>query len=441
MNKIYKNISRKLTKVVDNKLFQDSFWAILGNVLSKGLSLLSGILVARLLGSEIFGQFGVIKNTLLTSAIFATFGLGYTATKYVSEYKNKDSGYLILILKYSQRITFFFSICLALTIFIFSSFFAEKILNELELSIPLKIACIYIVFNAVNTTQIGIISGFGGFKKMTKINLYVGVFTFIITVGLSYFYDLYGALVALILSQIFNWYLNFKVINTYKANYDIGNNDSKTSKKYLKEILTFSFPIALQEAIYSFSSWGINVILVTYAAFSDVGVYSAAMQWNVIILFIPAILRNVILSHFSEKNDDVKAKNKILIRIVLFNFMITFLPYLFVVFFSDFIISFYGSSFAKMQSIFPILVLSSVFSSMSNVYTQAYLSDSRNWEMLILRIFRDIGVLMACYYLVKINFYNMPVVNLVSLAVLLFQGIFFVFMAFNYHKILIRKCR
>ncbi|MCG1037475.1 oligosaccharide flippase family protein [Polaribacter sargassicola] len=422
-----------MNKVKSNKLLQDSFWAIFGNILSKGLSLLSGVLVARFLGSEVFGQFGIIKNTLMTSAIFATFGLGYTATKYVAENKTKKNEYLGIVLKYSQLITFGFSFILAFLVFIFSNYFAKNILDEIELSLPLKVAAIYIVFNAVNTTQIGIISGYGGFKKMTKINFYVGVFTFIITTILSYFFTLYGALISLILSQIFNWFLNYKLINNYKKEYKNVTNSVVFSRKIFQEILIFSLPIALQEAIYSISSWGVNIILVTFATFSEVGVYSAAMQWNVIILFIPAILRNVILSHFSENTNNEKQKNKILKRIVLFNFLITFIPYILIVVFSGFISGFYGTSFSRMGDVLPVLVLSSVFLSMSNVYTQAYLSSSRNWEMLFLRIFRDLGILIVCYMMVSNNFKNLPSSVLVALGIVVLNFLFFIIMALNYH--------
>jgi len=423
-----------LKKAKSSKLLQDSFWAIFGNVLSKGLSLLSGILVARFLGSEVFGQFGIIKNTLMTSAIFATFGLGYTATKYIAENKIKKNEYLILILKYSQYITLGFSLILALFIFLFSNYFAEKILNEITLSLPLKIASIYIVFNAVNTTQIGIISGFGGFKKMTKINFKVGVFTFVVTALLSYFFKLYGALISLILSQVFNWLLNFQLINKYKKEFYEDSVPINFSKKILKELLVFSLPIALQEAIYSISSWGLSIVLVTFATFSEVGIYGAAMQWNVIILFIPAILRNVVLSHFSENAENEIEKNKILKRVVLFNFLITFIPYILIVLFSEFISSFYGETFHLMKNVLPVLVLSAVFSSMSNVYTQAYLSASRNWEMLILRIFRDLGILLLCYSMVENNFRNLSPSVLIALGVVVLNCLFFVIMAFNYHN-------
>ena len=70
-----------------SSLMRDSFWALLGNVLGKGLALVAGIAVARFLGSEEYGEYGMIRNNLTMIAIFSSLGLGYTATKFIAECK------------------------------------------------------------------------------------------------------------------------------------------------------------------------------------------------------------------------------------------------------------------------------------------------------------------------------------------------------------------
>ena len=57
-----------------SSLFKDSFWALLGSVIGKGLSLIAGIAVARFLGKELYGEYGTIKTTLTYIAIVSTFG-------------------------------------------------------------------------------------------------------------------------------------------------------------------------------------------------------------------------------------------------------------------------------------------------------------------------------------------------------------------------------
>lgn len=95
-----------------SSLAKDSFWAVLGSVVGKGLSLIAGILIARFLGKEIYGEYGLIKNTLIYLAIVSTFGFGYTATKYVAEYKESNNPNIGWLVKRIELFTVCFSLIL-----------------------------------------------------------------------------------------------------------------------------------------------------------------------------------------------------------------------------------------------------------------------------------------------------------------------------------------
>jgi O-antigen/teichoic acid export membrane protein len=157
-------------RILNSKLINDSFWALIGNIIGKGLSLAAGIFVARFLGKEVFGEYGIVKNTIMLIAAFSTFGLGYTATKYIAEYKNNKSEYTKLVLHYATKITLAFSGVMALILFLTAEYFAEYVLSDHHLKTPLRIISILIVFNALTTMQIGVIAGFGKFKEMARIN-------------------------------------------------------------------------------------------------------------------------------------------------------------------------------------------------------------------------------------------------------------------------------
>ena len=77
-------VNEIISRLKQSRLFADSFWALVGSAAGKGLSLIAGIAVARFLGSELYGEYGTIKNTLLMIAIFSSMGLGYSATKFIA---------------------------------------------------------------------------------------------------------------------------------------------------------------------------------------------------------------------------------------------------------------------------------------------------------------------------------------------------------------------
>ena len=120
---------------------------------------------------------------------------------------------------------------------------------------------------------------------MAKINALLGFFTFIITVIFTCVWGLLGTLLALLLIQLLNCYLNYRLIDLLLVDY---KNDIKKDKFFLKEILLFSLPISLQEGFYAIASWLISMLLIKYSNYAEFGLYSAALQWSTVILLIPA---------------------------------------------------------------------------------------------------------------------------------------------------------
>lgn len=396
---IYKNFNILFTKIKKNPLLSDSLWSLLGNVIGKGLALLAGIFVARFLGKDEFGEYGIIRNTILTISIFSTFGLGYTATKFISEYKNESPEKLRLFIKYATYITLTFSGVMSFGLFVFANLISVHFLNSIELALPLRILSILIVFNALSTTQIGFLAGLGKFKEISKINSLIGIITFFISIIMTYFWKLNGALLALLLVQILNCIFNYLTVRKALPKPIVtGIKD----RLLLKKIIHFSTPIALQELTYSAGSWITSIMLIKLSNYGELGIYSAAMQWYAIILFIPGILRNVILSHLSEQVNNVSKHSKILKQTISINVIFTFIPSIFVYLFSGLIAKSYGQNFSGVQSIISIAVFTSVFSSINNVFAQAYTSKGKNWIMLFFRAFTDLSILGL--FIVLINY-------------------------------------
>jgi O-antigen/teichoic acid export membrane protein len=391
-------LSEIYSKLKESRLFKDSFWALLGSAVGKGLSLLAGIVVARLLGSEVYGEYGTIRNTLLMIAIFSTMGLGYSATKYIAESKeNGNYKRVIDTHRIAITITYIVSGFIALLIFISAKQVATWI-EAPHLDSVLRLSSIAIIFNAVNTTQTGELAGFGAYKTLASNNTIAGILTFITSIFLTYFYGFNGAIIALIISLAFNALLNRLSIN--KCLPDEKYN-SKIELDYVKEVIKFSIPIALQESLYSITNWLGIFMLIKLSGYIELGLYSAAMQWMSVILFIPGALRNVALSHFAATNKNRKQTHSILKKLMLVNFISTFIPFVGVVILTGWIETMYGESFEGLQPILYICVFCAVVSSLSNVITQEFISQGKNWFLFSSRLIRDLGTLIIAYIAIK----------------------------------------
>src|ERR1700730_13284269 len=72
------------------RLARGAFWAVFDASFTRCFALLMSIVVARLVGRELFGEFGVVQGTVGVFALLAGLGMSVTATKYVAELRQKD---------------------------------------------------------------------------------------------------------------------------------------------------------------------------------------------------------------------------------------------------------------------------------------------------------------------------------------------------------------
>lgn len=384
----------KLTnKLIKSSLFKDSFWALFGNSVAKALALIIGIVIANLLGSEDYGKYGLIKSTLISISVFSTFGLGITGTKYIAQYKDLNKSLINNICHDIINISLYTSGIIALIIIIF----AEQIANYLEMSdivSTLRISCIAIVFNAINTAQTGILSGFKKFKTISNYNLITGIYLCLAAIISTYYAGLNGAILALSSSYLINFILNHYTLKKIKGKFPPKSNEYS----FTKEMIGFSLPLALQEGLQSISNWLTIVVLVKLSCYSEYGIYSAAAQWTAAISFIPAILKNVTLSYLSDQNNN----NKRIVKLMLYaNLASSGGFFLIILFASPFISTWYGSSYNGVEIVLNILIFSSVLGSLGSVYIQELISKGKNWHTFSISLLKTIIIiLVGCFFII-----------------------------------------
>lgn len=421
---------RLINRLLASSLFKDSFWALSGNIIGKGLALLASIIIARLLGNESYGMYGLIRTTLLNIAVFTTFGLGYTATKYISEYLINSFDKVYYLIKSIMHITLIMAFLCSLITFIFSKQIAS-LLNVEELYLSIRFLAVIIIFNSITTTQTGVLAGFKKFKIIAQINFSNGVITFILSVGFTLLWGLTGALFALLLSQMVITVQFYFQVNKIKK--ELGVVKPKIKHSYKRELMVFSLPIAMQEFVYSVYSWLVPFFLVKFSNFGEVGLYNAAAQWSSVIGFLPGTLRNVILSHVSSKAGKVKQQELILKRMLFINFTSTFVPSLILMSFSWLVVKGYGSTFVGLEAVLCFAVFTTVFSTMSNVIKQYLLAIEKAWITLWTRIMGMFLTFIIYFFIIKISNNEKAALNMAQ-SIFIVQVLSFFLMYILYRK-------
>jgi len=415
-----------------SKLLIDSFWSVLGNAIGYGFLFIAGVIVARILGKSLYGEYGMLKSIFTSIGMFSTFGLSYTGTKYVAELKSISLSKTGNFIKKSAIITFSLSLLCSLLLFTYSKEIAIKWLESTTISFYLKTFSLLIILYAFTYLLLALVAGLGEFKELSKINSLTGFISFVLTILFTIKWSLKGAMAALLLSQLINCLLSLKVIIKKIGLKIIFQKSNNSELIPLKEVLSFSLPIALQETIYTFSTWFINLFILWYGSYGDLGLYSAAIQWNSIILFVPGILRNVILTHLTESNNS-SSFNRIFKNVSLLSFIVTFIPSVLIYAFSGIIEKSYGPTFQGLDYLITIACISAIFMSIRNVYAQVFMAKGLNWQMFFIRLFGDLSVLLVAFMLMnKLNLnivdsllWGMILSNIIFLVItILFERIF-----------------
>lgn len=419
-----------LEKIRTNRLFKDSFWAVFGNGLGYALLLFSGIMIARFLGRDVYGEYGVVKTTLLYMASFSAMGLGFSSTKYIAQFLQEDKSIICSIITAANKITLISSCVIAIGL----NLFAEKLavfLEEPSLAHLFRILSVIVICKAFSTTGIGILAGWGAFKKISSCNIKCGILMFILCIPLTYYCGINGALISLFVSQLSLALLVYFQINKFKQKLPCQN-----KKNMVKELFSFSLPIALQESSYSICNWGAIAIFTKLSSLGEVGLYSATTQWNAIIMFIPGFLSNVLLSHLSSFGHNKDKHIHTIIIMLIANLICTFIPFIIIFFCSSYISSFYGDTFCEMKNILRITMIAPIFSCCSTVFNSELLAIGKNWLLFFIRLIRDLMVLLSTYILLSYNGGDNGATIYASISAISAACYFFVLLFWTYYKVL-----
>jgi len=390
MNKLISLITRE-------KIYSDSFWALSGNAIGKGLGMLAGIIIARILGADIYGQYGVIKSTLAYFAIFSTFGLGYTATHFIANNEVNGSSCISIIRK-SISITLITSFTMMIVMLLSSEFLIE----DKDIARILRFTSLIIVVNAMNSTQTGILAGLKDFKSIAVNSSAEGIVAFVLSCVLTYFYSLNGAVIALFCSTATQCILNIIAVARNLKNRK--NTGDSALVFFTGALISFSAPIALQEGVFALTSWLKLFVLMKMADSLQLGLYSASVLWYNLILFVPSVLRNVALSYLSSTQNE-KHKNTFDTMLKV-NLLSAAIPAFVIVILSYPIFLFYGPSFKGLTFVLISCAITSILGCIANIYTQEFISRGKNWFIFFMYLLRDGGTVLILALLLSRNHFN-----------------------------------
>lgn len=362
-----KNLVERLKKSpLGYRLVNGAFWSLCGAVVSRLFGLAAFVIVARILGKVGYGEFAIVQSTVGMFGIFAGFGLGQTATKYVAELRDKNPEKAGRIMGMSGLVAAGTGIAMATILFVFAPWLASNTLANPGLATPLRIGSLILFAEALNGAQLGALSGFEAFKAAAKINIVVGIITFPAMMWGVYAGGLEGSIWALVGIRALNWLLNHIILRREAAIHGVPFTIAGSLQEF-PILWHFSLPAMLSSVMVFPTLWLCNAMLVNQpGGYGQMGLLQAALVLQQVILFAGANLGAPLLPILANS---IGNENKGFARInMLSTWFLGVVPAVFLFGIPEIAIIIYGNDFAGQQFVKTFLLI--VFSTSIIVYKQ-----------------------------------------------------------------------
>jgi O-antigen/teichoic acid export membrane protein len=305
------------------------------------------IFVARILGKEAFGEFGLVRATASMFVTFSSFGMGLTATKYISELLHSDKERVGRIIGLNYLLSFFVSLVITVIFYFSIPQICETLLNASGLVDEMKWGALLLFLMTFMSTQFGIMSGFQDFKGQASTILIIGILAIPIYLIGAKFSGLHGAVIALLVVTLTNVIINsifiFRNVKRYGLRYSFFE-----SYKELPILWKFSLPTVLCGTIAAGGVWICQMIQRSQPnGAGELGIYYALMTFYAMAAFLPGIVNNVMLPMASQTQgrQNIRQLRKIVITQLGLNIITVSVVLLPILLFPKQIMSCFGNDF------------------------------------------------------------------------------------------------
>ncbi len=313
------------------------------------LGMVNQIVLGRFLGPDMYGLFNLALSVVMIASTLAVFGFFGSLSRFIPFNIKQDKREKIRsVIDFSMFFVLSNGIVFAVALYLLAGQIAVGIFNEPELEGPLKLFAVGIPILAIQQVLRGIVRGF----KEAKLDaLIFNVGDRIIKVGfffvsLLFIYRLYGAIAsyvvgALVTSVIAIWLITQRIFREYRT----------TGKAPVaKEILSFSWPLALTGFSFLFVTKTDKILLGIYLTKHEVGIFSPALVIAGMLIFVATAFKYIFLPTVSEyfSRNDIGALERLFKSTSKWIFLVVLPLFMLILIFPKEIITLlYGSKYVE----------------------------------------------------------------------------------------------
>jgi len=307
--------------------------------------------VAVYVGPSGLALMGQMQNFISMMSSVASAGVNSGVVKYTAEHY-EDEQIKQKIWSSALKISLVLIIPMAIGIIFLADFISMQLLNTAEYSSIFIVFAITVIFFVLNGLLTSILNGQKEIKKLTILNIVGSLFGLAVTILLVTQYELYGALIAGIVSQSIVFFITLAFVlksSWFKLSMFLGSMDKEYRNKLLKySLMTITYIITSSlSQIYIRHYLGANI------GWDEAGYWQAI--WRIsetYLMLITTTLTIYYLPKLSSIQDKVELRKELLYgyKIIM---PIVIVMALGIYIFRDFIISIlFSEAFSPMAELF-----------------------------------------------------------------------------------------
>lgn len=296
----------KMSKAADmaKTTTKGGFHYLLGLVISTVISSVGTIFIAKMMGDDLYGLYGIVLNVPNIIVIFRDWGINSAMVRYTAQYRAEDRTPEIRSIFFSGILfEIIVGIILSVVSFTISGYLATDIYNRPEIASLLQLASITILTSGLITAAT---AAFTGIEKMEYNSIMLicqsVIKTFLVIVLVALGFGTSGAVVGYTVGTVvagtiglaFTLVIFKKLPKPFTFKLEI--------REYIKEMLKFGLPLSVAAIVGSFLAQFYIFLLPIYyiGDNSTLGNYYIAMNFVVLISFFAIPVTSMLFPAFSK---------------------------------------------------------------------------------------------------------------------------------------------
>jgi O-antigen/teichoic acid export membrane protein len=387
-----------------SRLHTGIFFNLLGAVFNQGSTFAFNIIAANVLGRQTFGEYAVIQSTLVALSQVAQLACGYTATKYIAEFRSTNKPRAGQIVGMLLTTTVLAAGIVACSLLVCAPWMASSILKAPQLKLGLEITAGVVFFCVINGFLVGALAGFEAYSQLARVFVLSGTFYLVACTVFARAYGLTGAVSGLLASAAGQWVLLQRALKSECAKQGI-----QIRYLYFKKeqsiLLRFTLPAAMSGLTSMPALWIGNAILGRRSdGYLQVALFSAVYTLMSLVLFVPNISNIVgmsLLNHQKGRGQLSDYRQTFWINF-RFTAVIVLAGAALLTFLGPLLLRMFGKGFVDGYPVLLIMMVATIPQGLSIAVYQIIQSQGQMWlSFWGIALPRDVMLVSAAYVLTR----------------------------------------